>query len=98
MARTVKIWLSMFSKKRRIALPVAEAKPRLSGLIARAEAGEEIFLARHGKPVARLLTAEAADPQARRAKVEAAFRQLAALRRQVHIEGDLKLLAREGLG
>lgn len=80
-----------------IAVPVAEAKNRLSELVARAQAGEEISVTRHGKPVARLLAAEAVDPQAQRAKVEAAFRELAALRRQVHLEGDLKSLAREGL-
>jgi prevent-host-death family protein len=32
-----------------------EAKTKLSQLVARAEAGEEIVLARNGKPVARLV-------------------------------------------
>lgn len=32
-----------------------EAKTKLSQLVERAEAGEEIIIARHGKPVARLL-------------------------------------------
>ena len=35
---------------------IAEAKAHLSELVARAEAGEEITLTRHGKPVARLVT------------------------------------------
>jgi prevent-host-death family protein len=32
-----------------------EAKTKLSQLVERAEAGEEIVIARHGKPVARLV-------------------------------------------
>jgi prevent-host-death family protein len=32
-----------------------EAKTKLSQLVARAESGEEIVIARHGKPVARLV-------------------------------------------
>lgn len=32
-----------------------EAKTRLSQLVERAEAGEEIVIARHGKPVARIV-------------------------------------------
>lgn len=35
-------------------VPIAEAKANLSELIRRAEAGEEITITRHGKPVARL--------------------------------------------
>ena len=34
---------------------VAEAKARFSELLARAEAGEEISIRRHGRPVARLV-------------------------------------------
>ena len=34
---------------------VADAKARFSELLARAEAGEEITIKRHGKPVARLV-------------------------------------------
>ena len=33
---------------------IHEARPRLSELVRRAEAGEEIVIARYGKPVARL--------------------------------------------
>ena len=35
-----------------------EARTRLSQLVARAQAGEEIVIARHGKPVARLVPVE----------------------------------------
>jgi prevent-host-death family protein len=35
---------------------IAEAKARLSELVARAEAGEEVVLARSGKPILRLQT------------------------------------------
>ena len=37
------------------AIGVREAKARLSRLLARAEAGEEIVIARNGKPAARLV-------------------------------------------
>lgn len=76
---------------------VAEAKNHLSELIARAEAGEEISVTRHGKPVARLVAAMVIDPEEQRARVEKAFRKLATLRSQVQLEGDLKSIAREGL-
>jgi prevent-host-death family protein len=43
---------------------VADAKAHFSELIARAEAGEEIIIKRHGKPVARLV------PEKRKLSVE----------------------------
>ena len=78
-------------------IAIAEAKNHLSELISRVEAGEEIAVTRHGKPVARLVPVEADDPQAHSARVEQAFRRLAALRSGVSLEGDLKSIAREGL-
>jgi prevent-host-death family protein len=39
-------------------VPLHEAKPNLSRLIAAVEAGEEVFLARHNKPVAKLVPAK----------------------------------------
>jgi prevent-host-death family protein len=42
---------------------VAEAKARLSELLARVEAGEEITISRAGKPVARLVAAPAEAPR-----------------------------------
>ena len=80
-----------------INVPVAEAKNRLSELIARVEAGEEIAVTRRGKPVVRLVPAEAVDAGAQRSRVVEAFRQLGLLRHDVHLEGNLKAIAREGL-
>ena len=42
---------------------VQEAKTSLSSLIARAEAGEDIVIARAGKPVLRLVPLEAPEPR-----------------------------------
>ena len=78
-------------------ISVAEAKNRLSELIARVEAGEEIAVTRRGKLVARLVAAEAVDESSQRAHVAEAFRRLSQLRSQVSLEGDLKTIAREGL-
>ena len=39
---------------------LAQAKARLGELVARAEAGDDIAITRHGKPVARLVAAERA--------------------------------------
>jgi len=44
-----------------VQLNVAEAKARLSELIERAEAGEEVVIARAGKPVVRLTPVAPAD-------------------------------------
>lgn len=76
---------------------VAEAKNHLSELIARVEAGEEIAVTRRGKPVVRLVAAEAVDANAQRKQVAEVFRWLAQMRKQVRLEGDLKAIAREGL-
>jgi len=77
---------------------VAEAKNRLSELIVRVEAGEEISVTRHGRPVAKLIAAGATDDDiSQRARVAEAFRQLAALRSGARLEDDLKTVAREGL-
>jgi prevent-host-death family protein len=42
-----------------VAVNLAEAKARLSAWVARAEAGETVNITRRGKPVARLIAAEA---------------------------------------
>ncbi len=49
---------------RRVA--IAEAKAHLSALVGRVEAGEEIVIARRGKPVARLVS----EPRTMRAAVD----------------------------
>ncbi|MDV7142999.1 type II toxin-antitoxin system prevent-host-death family antitoxin [Tropicimonas sp. TH_r6] len=41
---------------------IAEAKAKLSELVAAAERGEEVLIARGGKPVVRLLSANATSP------------------------------------
>lgn len=47
-------------------VPIAEAKAHLSSLLQRVEAGEEIVIARRGKPVARLVP----EPRTRRTAVD----------------------------
>ncbi len=42
-----------------VAVNLADAKARLSAWVARAEAGETVSITRRGKPVARLMAAEA---------------------------------------
>lgn len=45
-----------------------DARNRLSELIDMAERGEEVIITRHGKPVAKLVKAEADDDQVRKAE------------------------------
>jgi len=45
---------------------IAEAKSKLSELVARAEAGEEVVIARNGKPTVRLQLVEPKPKAARR--------------------------------
>ena len=45
---------------------IAEAKSKLSELVARAEAGEEVVIARNGKPAVRLVVAKTSTKQPRR--------------------------------
>jgi len=47
-----------------IVINLAEAKAQLSQLAARASQGEEIILARHGQPIARLMPLEDVVPAA----------------------------------
>jgi prevent-host-death family protein len=54
-----------------------EAKTHLSTLLDRVAAGEEVIITKHGKPVARLVSAQQTD----RARVQAAFEKLKALRK-----------------
>jgi prevent-host-death family protein len=77
---------------------VAEAKNRLSELIALAEAGESVCVTRRGKLVARLeAVTSSADRKSRRQQVKSAFARLRVLREGVRLKGDLKSIAREGL-
>lgn len=78
-----------------IEVSVADAKNRLSELLARAGAGEAIGVTRRGRLVACLVPPPEAAEQA--AEVADVFARLTALRRGVSLEGDLKQIAREGL-
>ncbi len=80
-----------------IHLPVSEAKNRLSETIVRAEAGEEAAINRRGKPVVNLIAAKPIHASSQRERVEAAFRQPAALGDNSNMHGDPKTTAREGL-
>jgi len=61
-------------------LAITEAKARLTDLVRRAEAGEEIVLTRHGHAVARLVAMQAKPSAGRRAKLIAALRAQATAR------------------
>lgn len=76
-----------------ITVGIFEAKTRLSSLVERAQAGEEVQITRHGRPVARLV----ADSDVAAAKARAAFAHLIALRSKTSL-GDLswKALRDEG--
>ena len=54
-------------------IPISEAKGRLTDLVRRAEAGDEIVLTRHGQPAAKLVRARRVptDPAERAAIIEA---------------------------
>jgi prevent-host-death family protein len=60
-------------------VPVTSAKARLTDLVRRAEAGEEVVLTRHGRPTVRLVpVAGARDRESRRKILEAISRSGAA--------------------
>jgi prevent-host-death family protein len=70
-----------------------EAKTHLSALLDRVEAGEEVVITKHGRPVARLVGARAID----RTRVNAAFEKLKAMRKGTTLGGlSWKTLRDEG--
>jgi prevent-host-death family protein len=70
-----------------------EAKNRLSELLDAAEDGEEIMITKHGRPVAKLVPAEAFD----RAKAREAAKWLKEFRKKHSLEGlKFKDLINEG--
>ena len=79
---------------------LADAKNHLSALVARVEQGEEIAITRRGVPVVRLVpdSGDRAGRAGRHERVGAALERLHHLRSGVVLEGDLRLIAREGLG
>ena len=60
-----------------------EAKTHLSALLDRVAEGEEVIITKHGKPVARLVSAAPAD----RERVTDAFERLKLLRKQTTLGG-----------
>ena len=82
-----------------LAVPLAAAKNQLSALVARVEQGEEIAITRRGVPVVRLVpeSGERNGPAGRQERVAMALERLQQLRIGVVMEGDLRLIAREGL-
>jgi prevent-host-death family protein len=81
-------------------VPVREAKNRFSELLAAVEQGETVCITRRGVAVARLVAApspasDAARLAARRRMAESLAR-LSRWRRHLSLDGDLKLIAREG--
>lgn len=81
------------------AVPLAEAKNRLSALVDLVEQGENVTISRRGVPVARLvpLAARNGAPAERVQRVQAAVERLLQLRDGLVLEGDLRAIAREGL-
>lgn len=76
-------------------ITLADAKNRLSELVRRAEAGEEVVVTRRGHPVARLVGPASAAPASGR--VKSAFDRLEKLRHGKVLKGDTKAVARQGL-
>jgi prevent-host-death family protein len=73
-----------------------EAKNRLSELIDQVQGGEVVAITRHGKLCAQLV-GPPADVAAPPPSVAAAFARLATVRERLDLDGNLKLIAREGL-
>ena len=66
---------------------IYEAKSRLSQLVEKAEAGEEIVLTRHGRPVAKIVNAAPASRSSRKAML----REIRALSRRVKIPRKISI-------
>ncbi len=58
-----------------VRISITDAKGQLTGLVRRAEAGEEVILTRHGQPAARLLAIKAQPDRAERRRVLEAVRR-----------------------
>ena len=66
---------------------IYEAKSKLSKLVERAESGREVVITRRGKPVAKLVQANAGKVIDR----TALFREIKALRRTIRLKKPLSL-------
>lgn len=69
-----------------------EAKTHLSSLLDRVEAGEEIIITRHGRPIARLSPARVIDTD----EVDEAIAKLKELRKGSSLGDDWKSFRDEG--
>jgi prevent-host-death family protein len=83
-----------------LSVPVFDAKARLSELLLQVQAGEEITITKHGRPMARLVPATAPTAArkdaARRRSVDAAFAALAILREGVTLDVPLRQAIEDG--
>lgn len=82
-----------------LCVPLAEAKNKLSALVARVEQGEEIAITRRGVIVVRMVPDSQGQPLGsnRVERVDRTLSELMALRADLTLEGHLKAIAREGL-
>jgi len=82
-----------------VSVPLAEAKNKLSALVARVEQGEEIAITRRGVAVVRLVPDSQCQPATsnRVERVDQTLSALKTLRADLTLAGDLKAIAREGL-
>lgn len=71
-------------------VPVYEAKTRFSELLAAVELGEQITITRRGRPVARIIAAEAPHAETQQVRVAGAFARLRELRKGISLGGDLR--------
>ncbi len=78
-------------------IPLAQAKNQLSELIGRVERGETVAVTRRGKPVAQLVVFAPEGAIQQSEQVQQAFERLRQLRAGVSLDGDVKVIAREGL-
>lgn len=71
---------------------IYEAKSKLSELVERAEAGHEVTITRHGRPVAKLVPARRARRPDRSALMDeiAAFSKTVRLRRRVNLRDAIE--------
>ena len=77
---------------------IYDAKARFSELLAAVQAGEEVSITKHGKPVVKMVAVASndADAVAKRARVEEALAHLAELREGFVLEGDIKAIISAG--
>lgn len=76
------------------AVAIYEAKARFSELLATVQAGEEVEITKHGKPVARLVAPE--NQEQTPEDVAAIFAQLKKLGEGFELAGDIKEIIAEG--